>query len=73
MRYDHARKNLDRHPNYILAAYMGFRDLSTPTARGVRRRSVVPLSAQSSPYFSGTIICTTGRRPRHGGDGQRGA
>ena len=22
MRYDHARKNLDRHPNYILAAYM---------------------------------------------------
>jgi integrase/recombinase XerD len=23
MRYDRARKNLDRHPNYILAAYMG--------------------------------------------------
>jgi len=22
MRYDWARKNLDRHPNYILAAYM---------------------------------------------------
>jgi hypothetical protein len=22
MRYDGARKNLDRHPNYILAAYM---------------------------------------------------
>jgi integrase/recombinase XerD len=22
MRYDRARKNLDRHPNYILAAYM---------------------------------------------------
>ncbi len=22
MRYDQARKNLDRHPNYILAAYM---------------------------------------------------
>jgi hypothetical protein len=21
-RYDRARKNLDRHPNYILAAYM---------------------------------------------------
>ena len=21
-RYDHACKNLDRHPNYILAAYM---------------------------------------------------
>ena len=23
MRYDRARKNLDRHPNYILAAYIG--------------------------------------------------
>jgi hypothetical protein len=23
-RYDRARKNLDRHPNYILAAYMAF-------------------------------------------------
>jgi len=22
MRYDRARKHLDRHPNYILAAYM---------------------------------------------------
>jgi len=22
MRYDRARSNLDRHPNYILAAYM---------------------------------------------------
>jgi integrase/recombinase XerD len=22
MRYDRARKNLDRHPNYLLAAYM---------------------------------------------------
>jgi len=22
MRYDRARKNLDRHPNYIVAAYM---------------------------------------------------
>ena len=22
MRYDRARKNLDHHPNYILAAYM---------------------------------------------------
>jgi integrase/recombinase XerD len=22
MRYDRARMNLDRHPNYILAAYM---------------------------------------------------
>jgi len=22
MRYDRARQNLDRHPNYVLAAYM---------------------------------------------------
>jgi integrase/recombinase XerD len=25
MRYDRARNNLDRHPNYILAAYMALR------------------------------------------------
>jgi len=24
MRYDRARQNLDRHPNYLLAAYMAF-------------------------------------------------
>jgi integrase len=28
MRYDRARKNLDRHPNYILAAYMAVWDLT---------------------------------------------
>ena len=27
MRYDRARANLDRHPNYILAAYMSLRHL----------------------------------------------
>jgi Phage integrase family len=31
MRYDRARKNLDRHPNYILAAYMAS---GTWTTRG---------------------------------------
>ena len=30
MRYDRARKNLDRHPNYILAAYMGLWHLTQP-------------------------------------------
>jgi integrase/recombinase XerD len=30
MRYDRARKNLDRHPNYILAAYMASGTLPTP-------------------------------------------
>jgi integrase/recombinase XerD len=29
MRYDRARQNLDRHPNYILAAYMALRHLTT--------------------------------------------
>jgi hypothetical protein len=28
MRYERARKNLDRHPNYILAAYMAFRNVA---------------------------------------------
>lgn len=28
MRYDRARKNLDRHPNYILAALHGLRHLT---------------------------------------------
>jgi integrase/recombinase XerD len=28
MRYDRARKNLDRHPNYILAALHGLRNLT---------------------------------------------
>ena len=33
MRYDRARQNLDRHPNYILAAYM---------ASGTRPRPRLP-------------------------------
>jgi integrase/recombinase XerD len=33
MRYERARKNLDRHPNYILAAYMGLRHLSRLAGR----------------------------------------
>ena len=38
MRYDRARKNLDLHPNYILAAYMGLRHL-TPLTCGRRSTS----------------------------------
>ena len=34
MRYDRARKNLDRHPNYILAAYMA--PFCSPAHRGRR-------------------------------------
>ncbi|MER7586517.1 tyrosine-type recombinase/integrase [Micromonospora sp. NPDC127501] len=32
MRYDRARKNLDRHPNYILAAYMASGNVATRQA-----------------------------------------
>jgi hypothetical protein len=43
MRYDRARKNLDRHPNYILAAYMAsgtWAPLTTlpMTVRSIARR-----------------------------------
>ena len=39
MRYDRARKNLDRHPNYILAAYMasGTRPALKHQTRSCRR------------------------------------
>jgi integrase/recombinase XerD len=30
MRYDRAPKNLDRHPNYILAPTLGIRHVSRP-------------------------------------------
>jgi hypothetical protein len=39
MRYDRARKNLDRHPDYILAAYMASGTSPRP------RRTVLPMSA----------------------------
>ena len=37
MRYDRARKNLDRHPNYILAAYMASGTLALTCARYSRQ------------------------------------
>ena len=33
MRYDRARKNRDRHPNYIFAAYMALRHLTRDPAK----------------------------------------
>ena len=52
MRYDRARKNLDRHPNYILAAYMAsgtwaapMRQIRTVSARRPRAR----LSRSNTP------------------------
>jgi len=38
MGYDRARKNLDRHPNYILAAYMALGDLTKPRPRRLTRQ-----------------------------------
>lgn len=38
MRYDRARKNLDRHPNYILAAYMASGTEQTVAALPMRVR-----------------------------------
>ena len=44
MRYDRARQNLDRHPNYILAAYMA--SCTWPSLRlpqlGPGRHSALP-------------------------------
>jgi hypothetical protein len=37
MRYDRARKNLDRHPNYILAAFM-----ASGHRQPIAEHSVVP-------------------------------
>jgi hypothetical protein len=37
MRYDRARHNLDRHPNYILAAYMASGTWGDPAASQLRR------------------------------------
>lgn len=45
MRYDRARKNLDRHPNYILAAYM---------ASGTQQALARSAGAQQTPP-----TCTT--------------
>ena len=46
MRYDRARQNLDRHPNYILAAYMASVPNRTPRLSKARpgRRPPLPMS-----------------------------
>ena len=50
MRYDRARKNLDRHPNYILAAYMASGNMNRSVthiagAAGMSERYGAKLSA----------------------------
>jgi hypothetical protein len=50
MRYDRARHNLDRHPNYILAAYMAsgtWRGLRLPRLVTRGRRPTLPMSEPS--------------------------
>jgi hypothetical protein len=50
MRYDRARKNLDRHPNYLLAAYMALRHLTmTCRAEPSRLPSSEPLMRPKEP------------------------
>ena len=50
MRYDRARQNLDRHPNYILAAYMSAGpDLLARSCRRERVRSWGMRSGRSAP------------------------
>ncbi|CNF72247.1 site-specific tyrosine recombinase XerC [Mycobacterium tuberculosis] len=44
MRYDRARNNLDRHPNYVLAAYMAS---GTRTKPRRRNRAGLPMSGRS--------------------------
>jgi hypothetical protein len=44
MRYDRARKNLDRHPNYILAAYMASGTYLAPA----KRSAIVPMSGRGT-------------------------
>jgi hypothetical protein len=51
MRYDPARKNLDRH--YILAAYMAF-GTSRARVSGGQSLGTHPAFAEVSPYFPST-------------------
>jgi hypothetical protein len=51
MRYDRARKNLDRHPNYILAAYMACGDVSGTSAYSKRA-----VSGAVSLVMSGMVV-----------------
>jgi hypothetical protein len=62
MRYDRARTNLDRHPNYILAAYM---------SSGTRRpRTQLPMTAHRrmcrAGQRDGTWSCAPVEQPRRG-------
>lgn len=46
MRYDRARKDLDRHPNHILAAYMASGTWPTLAALPMTAHLIVPTSRE---------------------------
>jgi hypothetical protein len=52
MRYDRARKNLERHPNYILAAYMSSATLMA-TSAGQRGAKIKP---RVMPITRGSVV-----------------
>ena len=54
MRYDRARKNLDRHPNYILAAYMASRNVST-TVDFADECGVLPVDLAGVAYWPSVV------------------
>jgi len=58
MRYDRARQNLDRHPNYILAAYM-----ASGTSSNLRLPQLEPREA---PDIADKRILVNGRRRKAG-------
>ena len=60
MRYDRARNKLDRHPNYILAAYMAPHDLDTRSVRTCLRVQDVGGRSDCS------TLCDARREPVHG-------
>ena len=64
MRYDRARNNLDRHPNYILAAYMAS---GTATLSAARRRGVwhalTTARCASTPDLPGVVFTSDYSRP----------
>src|SRR5260370_22862879 len=65
MRYDRARKNLDRHPNYILAAYMASGTRSGPGITYAATRNPGPALPNSgrceSVYLCARLYMINGR------------
>jgi integrase/recombinase XerD len=67
MRYDRARKNLDRHPNYILAAYMasGTHPICRNRQHHPRPAPCNPGPGRARPYEQRRAAHSAGRPPSH--------